>query len=154
MILGSDPGSPPFVYHAARKLSLKAAERFIAEAAEESRKKALATLKSTIADLESREYEVACAGIIIANRPLDAALDKILANHTLIHTAEGELYRGAIKRACESLKIPVVEIRSAELQARAPLTVEKLSRIGKTAGPPWSRDQKDSLLAALLALVE
>jgi hypothetical protein len=77
----------------------------------------------------------------------------------LIHTAEGALFRGAIKSASEALKIPITEVPARELPLRAssalgvPLAalLDRLAAIGRTAGKPWAKDQKDAFLVALLA---
>jgi hypothetical protein len=159
MIAGSDPESPPFVYHAARKLPLRGAERFIREAAELSLSKALAALEVAVAELGKRHYEVVASGIIVGDRPLQATLETILKSHSLIHAAEGELFRVAVKRASQALRVPVCEIRARDLRSRAaellgmsPSEVpQRLASIGRSAGRPWAKDQKDSLLAALLA---
>src|SRR5215510_585205 len=58
MILGSVPGEPPYVYHAAAKLDLRAAERMIAEAAELSTAKAGAALAAVLAELREEGKEV------------------------------------------------------------------------------------------------
>jgi len=83
-----------------------------------------------------------------------------LKSHSRIHAAEGELFRRAIRRACEAVKIPVTEVRARELPLRAgeillvsPAEVpQRLAAIGRTAGRPWAKDQKESLLAALVVL--
>jgi hypothetical protein len=64
-----------------------------------------------------------------------------------------------MRHASESLKIPVIEVPARELETRAsPLLgvntnelPERLVAIGRAAGKPWSKDQRDSFLAALLA---
>jgi hypothetical protein len=159
MISGTDPEKAPFVYHAARKLDSKSAEQFVREASESSRTRALGALEAVVAELQNRQYEVVGSGIIVG-RPLAASLEAILKSHSRIHAAEGELFRGAIRKASEALKIPVTEVRAAELQERGAKALrislaelpQRLATIGRAAGRPWARDQKDALLAAVLAL--
>ena len=159
MIPDSDRDPPRFVYHAAQELSLSAAERFVRKATEQSRTKALAALKAAVAELEKRSHRVVATGIIVSGRPVDVDLPAILKSHALLHAAEGELFREAIKSASEKLKIPVTEIRARELPARAAGMLkisaaelpDRLAKVGRTAGRPWSKDQKDSFLVALLA---
>jgi hypothetical protein len=82
-----------------------------------------------------------------------------LKSHSLIHTAEGELFRVAIKSASQQLKIPVTEIRARDLESQAAQALgisaakvpDRIAAIGRAAGRPWSKDQKTSLLAALVA---
>jgi hypothetical protein len=159
MIPDSDRDPPRFVYHAAQELSLGAAERYVRMATEKSRANALAVLKAAVTELKKRGHEVVATGIIVSGRPLSADLAAILKSHPLLHTAEGELFRGAIKSASEKLKIPVTEIPARDLPARAARVLKvpaaalpgRLAEVGRAAGRPWSKDQKDSFLVALLA---
>jgi hypothetical protein len=156
---GSDPSKPRFVYHAAQEIALAAAARLVREVTEISRARAKTALQGVVERLKERNYDVVASGIIVANRPISADLGAIVKSHALIHSAEGALFRGAMKHASESLKIRVVEVPTGELETRAsPLLgvstnelPERLVAIGRAAGRPWSKDQRDSFLAALLA---
>jgi len=159
-MMGNDPANPRFVYHyAAESLALSAAERFVRKAIEQSRDNAVTALETAIAELRKKDYDIVASGVIVGNRPLEAKLSDILKSHSLIHTAEGELFRVAIKSASERLKIPVTEIRARDLEPRAAKVLgissakvkERLDAVGRVAGRPWSKDQKTSLLAALVA---
>jgi hypothetical protein len=159
-MMGDDPDKPRFVYHyAAERLELPAAERFVREAVEQSRSHALAALEAALVELGKKNYDVVASGIVVGNKPLKAALADILRSHSLIHTAEGELFRVAVKSASERLKIPVTEIRARDLESQAAKVLgvpaakvpERLAAIGRAAGKPWGKDQKDSFLVAMLA---
>jgi hypothetical protein len=88
-------------------------------------------------------------------------LAKILASHSLIHTAEGEFYREVFKKACEKLEIPVTGFRERSLdedfQARfgdaARGMSQQIADAGRALGPPWTQDQKMATIAALLVLM-
>ena len=66
-------------------------------------------------------------------------LSNILASHPLIHTAEGEFFRDAVKKACERLEIPVTAIRERDVDEQAKQTFgnttnrmqRKISGLGK-----------------------
>ena len=58
------------------------------------------------------------AVLLASGRPLPA-LEKILAAHPLIHSAEGEFFRHAASKAFESQHIPVTAIRERDLDERA-----------------------------------
>jgi hypothetical protein len=159
-MMGDDPDNPRFVYHyAAESLALPAAERFVREAIEQSRDNAVAAIEAARAELAKNSYEIVATGIIAGNKPFKSPLADILKSHSLIHTAEGELFRVAIKSASERLKIPVTEIRARDLEQEAAKVLgisaakvpDRLAAIGRAAGRPWSKDQKTSLLAALVA---
>ena len=122
----------------------------------------MAAIEAVVAELRGASYDVVASGILVGNRPLQSTLPEILKSHSLIHTAEGELFRVAIKSASERLEIPVTEIRVRDLEPRAAKLFgisaakvkERLDVIGRAAGRPWSKDQKTSLLAALVASSE
>src|SRR5581483_2572851 len=68
------------------------------------------------------DYRVVCCGMLLASGGALPSLQKILASHALIHTAEGEFFRSVVREACESLGIPVIGIRERELDERANAT--------------------------------
>jgi hypothetical protein len=157
MIAGHDPGQPPFVYHAARALPLPAAERLVREAAAEAEARAREALAAALDALDG--YAIAVAGFVTGAAPRATTLAAILGSHAEIHAAEGALYRDAIARACTAHGIRVVAVPARELAARAARVLgvapagvlERLAEIGRAAGRPWAKDQKDSLLAALVS---
>jgi len=159
-MLGSEEDRPRFAYHVARTLQLDAAGRLIHECAELSLTRATAALRSAVEELAASGFEVAASGIVFGNRPPSASLEAILKSHALVHAAEGELFRTAIRRASEALDIPVTAVRAGDLESRAAAALriaagelpDHLSRIGRAAGRPWAKDHRDSCLAALIAL--
>ena len=90
----------------------------------------------------------------------DVNSDEILAVHVRMHKAEGELFRDVLvagTRACD-LRITTLPDKSALDAAAKMLGVSRerldagLARVGKSAGPPWGKDQKEAAAAALAAL--
>jgi hypothetical protein len=139
---------------------LAEAERYLADCAGVSERLALAAVGEVVRELEGRGYGiVGCAVLSGAGRPLPG-LGKILAAHPLIHTAEGEFFRNAVRKACEGLRISVVRIPEREVEERALAAfgnaaggVEgRIARMGKAIGPPWTKDHKTAALAALVVL--
>lgn len=159
-LIRDDRDGPRFVYHAAREASFPQAELQVRQASERSSRNGQQALRAAIEELRSAGYRVVASGIIGSTTPLAAPLAEILRSHSLVHTAEGVLFRGAIRAAVESLELPAVEISSKELVERAARRLglpssrvtELLTRVGREAGPPWSKDQKDACLAAVIAL--
>ena len=140
--------------------SLPDAERYLARCAEASEELAWNALREVVLEVRRREKVVAnCAILLAAGRPLPA-LPKILASHPLIHTAEGEFFRQSFRGAGERLKLRVSGIREKDLEeqargafgAKANLLQSEIAGLGRTLGPPWTTDQKNACLAALLAL--
>jgi hypothetical protein len=160
MIAGNDPEAPPYVYHAAAKLPLAAAERFVREHTQAARESARAAVADAVTALREHGYEVIVAGVIVGNRPfLAPPLASIVKAHSLIHAAEGELFRQAIVEATEACRLSVTCIPAQQLYARSAADLklsseallELLATVGRAAGKPWAHDQKESLLAALVA---
>jgi hypothetical protein len=159
-ITGSaDPGARQ-PYHAARNLQLHEAESFIASAFAAAHTTASAALREVLDVLQSQKYRVTgCAILMSAARHLPP-LEKILAAHPLLHTAEGQFFREAFAKACASNNLPVTKIKERDLESAL---IEKFPRhttriksqiatAARPLGPPWTTDQKLATLAALLLL--
>jgi hypothetical protein len=161
-LMGNDPERPRFVYHAAQKLGRGAAEQLVRESVQESLANAKDALERAVAEIEAQRYSVVAGSIIVGSRPPPQSLESILKSHSLIHAAEGELFRSAIRSAGKALRIPVTEVKSKELPARAAAILGiaasdvdgYLATIGRAAGRPWAKDHKDACLAASIALRE
>ena len=113
-----------------------------------------------VRELDARHYRIVGAAVLLASgRPLPS-LAKILASHPLIHTAEGEFFRNAVRRACEGLKISVTTVRERELEERAKTAFgdaasrvrRRIASLGSSIGPPWTKDHKTAALAAAMIL--
>jgi len=118
-----------FCFHKAAEMPRGAAEKWITQA----RHKALANARRALTPLLAQGVSV-CA--IVAKGGDAGDLDKVLASHSRIHTAEGCFYRDVLSEACS---VPVSLVAPSSLDP---------SKVGKLAGPPWGRDQKLAALAA------
>lgn len=121
-----------FVYHLAAEHG--DAERRVAEVTRAARRRATAALQELCG-----AHRIVVAGLPRPKRVLPP-LDAILRSHTLIHTAEGELYRLAIADACRGLELEV-------------LTPEPLLPEVESPGRPWGKDQRDAAALAFAALI-
>lgn len=140
-------------YHFAAELPPAEAGEFIATSAAASGRLALAALRDIVDELCQRDYQVAGCGLILASGRALPPLAQILASHPLIHTAEGEFFRDAIRQACGRLDIPVAAIREKDLPERAGVQKQDtVYRLGKSLGPPWTTDHKAAALAAWMLL--
>jgi hypothetical protein len=147
-------------YHFAKGLSLSAAESYLAGCAAASEQLALKALRETVEQISGRGKVIArCAILLAAGRNLPP-LPNILASHPLIHTAEGEFFRQSFRRAGELLGMEVTGIRERDLEQRARAAFgpqadsvrREIVDLGSSLGPPWTSDQKNACLAALLVL--
>jgi hypothetical protein len=159
-ITGTTDAGASQPYHAARNLQLPEAELFLANAFTAAHTTASRALRQLMDDLHAQKYRVTgCAILMSAARPLPP-LEKILAAHPLLHTAEGQFFRDAFAKACESNALPVTKIRERDLDlaltekfARATTRIKKqIDLAARPLGPPWTTDQKLATLAALLSL--
>jgi hypothetical protein len=155
---GTKGASQP--YHFAKALSLPDAERYLARCAEESERLARAALVEMISEARGSKMAIgSCAILLAAGRPLPR-IESILASHALIHTAEGEFFRQCFRDAGERLRLSARGMRERDLEelarnrfgAKAESLKRELESLGRAIGPPWTSDQKNASLAALLAL--
>ncbi len=161
-IVTTDPKIPGAKqpYHYAANLGLPESEKYLANCAAVSERLALAAVEEVVRELDGRHYRIVGSAVLLASgRPLPS-LSKILASHPLIHTAEGEFFRNAIRKACERLKLSVTAIRGRELEELVKTSFEnvairvqrRISSLGSSIGPPWTKDHKTAALAASMVL--
>jgi len=87
-------------------------------------------------------------------------LEKILAAHPLIHTAEGEFFREVLLHASKKFGLTQFQVKEKDLLPHASVALRRkkeklqtqLTALGKPLGPPWSQDEKFATLVAWLAL--
>jgi hypothetical protein len=147
-------------YHYAASLGLTESETYLAKCAAASERLALEAVAEVVRELEGRHIGIAGSAVLLASgRPL-SSLSKTLASHALIHTAEGEFFRNAIREACQRLEIRFTAIRERELEERAKTSFgdavsrvqRRISTLGSSIGPPWTKDHKMAALAAAILL--
>jgi len=149
-------------YHTAEKMALEQAREFLAKQQAETRCYALAAIRATERDVAQQGYEVTRAALLLASGRQLPELAKILAAHSLIHTADGEFFREALLHGCAQCKLPVTCIKERELLGiacdrfcRKPAALAKVAAdLGKPLGSPWTQDEKFATLAAWTALVK
>jgi hypothetical protein len=147
-------------YHTAEKMAGKDAAKFISSMRSESARLAQSSLRSVQKDLAEQDYEItSCALLLASGRPLPK-LEQILASHALIHTADGELFRDALRTASARCRLPLKAVREKELLRVSSKTLgisagvlkRRIAEFGKSFGPPWTQDEKFAALAAWLTL--
>jgi len=148
-------------YHEAEDKKPKEAERIVARCIDSSRALAREALSAVVRELRGRDHEVAGCGLLLASgRALPEDVHAILASHALIHAAEGEMYRDALRRASEQLSLRVTGVRERDVLARtaevtgrpAAELQRRVAEMGRSLGPPWRQDEKLATLAAWVAL--
>lgn len=149
-------------YHLARTMKLPDAETFLRRITDATNERATEALRAIVADLASKNHRVAACAIVLASgRPLPP-LEATLRSHAMVHTAEGELFRGAIAHAGEKCGLRVSGVKERELLQRASAELRipavklknRLNAMGRLIGSPWTSDEKNATLVAWLALAE
>jgi hypothetical protein len=157
LLLTTGPKQP---YHAAESLPLREAESLIANSAAEALKLAESGLRQLIRNAKTLGLRVgACAQLQRLGSQLPP-LESILKSHALIHTAEGEHYRAALRGATHAQGLTMFELwePDAESWAENDLGIAPenlpsiLKQLGHSLGSPWTQDQKLASLAAWMAL--
>ncbi len=106
-------------YHTGERMALAEAREFIASVREKGRELAYRALRDLQVELEARGYQLTRGALLLASgRPLPE-LEKILASHALIHTADGELFRECLSHASGRCGLDVVSMRERELLEQA-----------------------------------
>jgi len=147
-------------YHTAKKMPPDEAREFISRMQEEARRLAYRAICEVQSDLQKQGLKLTRCGLLLASGKPLPELDKILASHALIHTADGELFREAILRAsarCGLRDFRVKERELLDLAGRAfrrkPADImRRVTELGRSLGSPWSQDEKFATMAAWLAL--
>ena len=113
-----------------------------------------------IAGASAEAGGLAAVGIAMGRIPVPDDIAKVLASHTLLHSAEGELYRDILNEASTTAGLRIVRYLNKEVRSEAAAAIgmpfaefeAKLTAMGKLAGTPWTNDEKDATAAAWLAL--
>jgi hypothetical protein len=148
-------------YHTAEKLPLSEAREFVSHVEAEAGGLAYRAIHALQSDSRKQDINLTRCGLLLASgRPLPN-FESILASHALIHTADGELFREAIRGACGRCSLGTESIKEKELLERAKsalrvqpaVLLRRVTELGKPFGSPWSQDEKFAALAAWFALV-
>ncbi len=147
-------------YHTGEKMPKKDAAQFIAGVRSEASRLAISALRSMRANLSDQDYTLGRCALLLASGRVLPGLEQILSSHALIHTADGELFRDALRAACTRCHLPLeavkekklFEIASKTLRVSSVTLKRRIAAFGKSFGPPWTQDEKFAALAAWLTL--
>src|ERR1700704_162080 len=147
-------------YHTAEKMLIGQAREFITRMQGEAGRLAYRAIRELASRTQEQGVKLTRCGLLLASgRPLPA-LEKIVASHALIHTADGELFREALLHASARCRLRDFTIKEKELLERAGQVfhlkstdlMARITELGRPFGSPWSQDEKFATLAAWLAL--
>jgi hypothetical protein len=173
--LGGDARQPQFIdraqlqllpdgdfapYHAAEDLEPAAADASVKRSIAAAHRLAEHGIGDAARRLAVAGHDVSgCA--VLTGKPLPQwSTAEILAVHVRMHQAEGVLFRDVLvagAHAC-GLALTTLPEKSALEDAAKRLGITRarldalLAALGRSAGPPWGKDQKEAAAAALVAL--
>ncbi|HEX2271282.1 MAG TPA: hypothetical protein VHH35_17175 [Pyrinomonadaceae bacterium] len=147
-------------YHAAEELKPDAARKLVKRGIDSAHRIAIRELRRAVTEERRRKNEVTACAVLVGNQMPDWNVEQILAVHFRMHQAEGVLFRDALIYAAKECGVKVIEVPEKTLSSYAEQSLgvpfsnlsKTLSALGRHAGPPWGRDQKDAALAAMIAL--
>jgi len=143
-------------YHTAEKMELAEAGEFVTSVRAEAEELTCEALRDLRDELNKLGWKLDRGTLLLASGRALPEFAKILASHALIHTADGELFRAAIRAACGRTGLRVVEIREKELvescakkfAMRGPAVLRRATELGREFGAPWTQDEKFATLGA------
>ena len=147
-------------YHTAEKMLAGQAREFISRMRLEARRLAYSAIQELASRTQEQGVKLTRCGLLLASGRALPELDKILASHALIHTADGELFREGILHAIARCGLEDFRVKEKELLDRAGRTLRikpnalmrRVTELGRSVGSPWSQDEKLATLAAWLTL--
>jgi hypothetical protein len=156
---GSLPRQP---YHVAAEdgLSLIEGADLISRVEQAAATAATHATEAIVATLTESGHSIVGVGLAAGGRRIPAELPRILASHTLLHAAEGDLYEQAVIEGCVRADLPYVTLAPKTIldDAASQLAVTpadlgaSLTAAGKVAGVPWRKDHREAAAAAMVAL--
>jgi len=149
-------------YHTAGRMPLEQARAFVEGSLSEAKRLACSALRSTQKEMGKKGYELARGALLLASGKVLPGLESILLSHALIHTADGEHFREALRHASADCGVEIACIRERELLERGvkmlrtkrDKLLRRLTELGSAFGSPWTQDEKYAALAAWLVLME
>lgn len=148
-------------YHAAEELKAGEARKLVKRGVDAAFRIATREMRAVLKRERERKNEIAACAVLVGNPMPKWSVEEILSVHFRMHQAEGVLFRDALIDAAQKCSLKVVELPEKTLWNYAEETLrtsatdlsQTIASIGKLAGPPWGKDQKDAALAAMLSLV-
>jgi hypothetical protein len=147
-------------YHAAEGLAPAEARESVRRSIADAHRLAESGIREAARRIAAAGHELSGCAVLVGTGMPDWSTDEILAVHVRMHKAEGELFRDVLVAGARACDLPLTTLpdKSALDDAakklgltRAPLDA-RLAALGKSAGPPWGKDQKEAAAAALAAL--
>lgn len=147
-------------YHAAEGLPSKEADKKVKSLIAAARCMAVDAIQSISRRHKKAGHEIAGCGVLIGEGIPDWTTDQVLAVHIRMHKVEGEIFRDVLAdgaRKC-GLCLATLPDKSPFDAAATQLGITRakldarIAAIGKAAGAPWGKYQKEAAAVALVVL--
>ena len=147
-------------YHAAEGLEPAEARESVRRSIAVAHELAASGIRDAADRLRTAGHDVRACGVLVGSGMPEWSTEEIIAVHVRMHQAEGELFRSVLvagARACD-LQLTTLQEKSALDDAARLLGLARskldtrIAALGKAAGSPWGKDQKEAAAAALVAL--
>lgn len=175
VVLGGNVGEPQLIerlripllpagafapYHAAEGLAAHDASESVRRSIAVAHDLAASALRDAVRRCAGSGHKVCGCAVLVGPGMPDWTTEEILAVHVRMHQAEGELFRDVLvagARACglELIMLPdksALDAAAERLGVTRARLLANLAVIGRAAGPPWAKDQKEAAAAAFVAL--
>lgn len=147
-------------YHAAEGLESKAADKYVKGAIARAQDLAKSAIRDAAKVCADAGHQLRGCGVLVGTGMPQWTTDEILAVHVRMHKAEGEMFRDILVDAARASGIAPTTLpdKSAIDAAAKAIGITRarmdahLAALGKAAGPPWGKYQKEAAAAALVAL--
>ncbi len=140
-------GLPRQPYHVAADLELEAAEELVGQVERGAEEAAAAGLLAVAHSLSAGAAVLGVA-VVVKAVSVPGRLAEVVRSHTWMHAAEGVLYREAVLAAARRCGWAAHALDLATLPALDP----QVADLGRSAGAPWRRIEKDAARAAISLL--
>jgi hypothetical protein len=144
-------------YHAAEKLAPAAARESVARDIAAAQQLAAAGIRAVAKRINDAGHDLLGCAVLVGPGMPAWTTEQIIAVHVRMHQAEGELFRNVLVEGARECGLNLTSLcEKSVLDDSARLSNVSRARIdamvaalGKSAGPPWGKDQKEAAAAAL-----
>jgi hypothetical protein len=146
--------------HAAKELKQEEAAGYVKGSVARAQRLATGAVREAAKRCDEAGHELSGCAVLVGTGMPDWTTEQILAVHARMHKAEGEMFRAVLVeavRAC-GLELTTLPDKTAMDAAARQLGITRarldtrLAALGREAGPPWSKYQKEAAAAALVVL--
>jgi hypothetical protein len=147
-------------YHAAKELPPEEAPGYVKGSVSRAQSMAADAVRDAARRCVEAGHKLRGCAVLVGGGMPAWTVHEILAVHARMHKAEGELFRDVLVEAVRSsgLKLTTLPDKTAIDSAARKLGMTRakldacLATLGRTAGPPWGKFQKEAAAAALVVL--